>query len=81
MGKARRFEKKKPRIRPKKSGGVRRRREKVQKNRLIALGMPEEKAKKLNQRQVKDLLKVPKVTARRIAKAKDKAAEKANAPA
>lgn len=45
--------------RPKKSGCDRRRREKVQKKRVLALGMSEAAVAKLNPRQIKDILKRP----------------------
>ena len=49
----------KPFRRPKKSGTERRRREKVQRNRLLALGLPEASVSKLNAKQVRTLLKRP----------------------
>ncbi len=58
MGTGRRFRKKHLR-RPVKSGTDRRRRDKVQKKRLIALGVPADRVAKMNARQIKDLLKYP----------------------
>jgi hypothetical protein len=51
---------KKPVTRPRKSGAVRRRRELVQRRRLLALGMSEEKVAKLNASEIRELLKRPK---------------------
>ena len=50
---------KKPATRPRKSGGERRRRELVQRRRLIGLGVAETAVKSMNPREVKDLLKRP----------------------
>jgi hypothetical protein len=58
MGTGRKF-RKKPMVRPKKTGRERRRRDKTQKKRLVALGVPETKVEKMTSRQVKDLLKRP----------------------
>lgn len=58
MGSGRTFNKA-PVTRPKKSGGDRRRRDLVQKKRLIALGMPEELVVKMTTREIKDHLKRP----------------------
>jgi hypothetical protein len=58
MGRGRRFDKK-PRVRPKKDGCDKKRKEKVQKRRLVALGMPEDLAARLNPKQVRDFLKYP----------------------
>ena len=49
----------KPVRRPKKTGKALRRRQKVQRNRLIALGVPEEKVLKLNSFQLRAMLKYP----------------------
>ena len=46
-------------MRPVKKTSDRKRRQKVQRRRLIALGVPEEKVKKLNPLQVRMLLKRP----------------------
>lgn len=46
-------------MRPVKKTGDRKRRQKVQRRRLVALGVPEEKVKKLNPLQVRMLLKRP----------------------
>jgi hypothetical protein len=54
---------KKPATRPVKSARERARRYKVQRARLVALGLDEAKVQKMNMRQVKDLLKRPKATA------------------
>ncbi|MCB1063493.1 MAG: hypothetical protein KDN20_11305 [Verrucomicrobiae bacterium] len=45
--------------RPKKGGAARTRRQSEQKKRLVALGMDESAVKKLNRREVLDLLKRP----------------------
>ncbi|MDD4873045.1 MAG: hypothetical protein PHR77_21030 [Kiritimatiellae bacterium] len=58
MGTGRKFNKK-PKTRPKKDGADRKRKQKVQLRRLIALGMPEEVANKLNPKVVRDILKYP----------------------
>jgi hypothetical protein len=58
MGKARKYNKK-PKTRPKKSTGDKRRREKVQSKRLIALGATEESVKRMNPKRVRDFLKRP----------------------
>lgn len=60
---------KKTMIRPRKSGAEKNRRMKVQRRRLVALGMSEAEVAKMNPRKVKDLLKYPVRTAR-ILKAK-----------
>ena len=49
----------KPVRRPKKSGCDRRRRQKVQKKRLASLGVPEDIIRKLDPKQVRQLLKRP----------------------
>lgn len=49
----------KPVRRPKKTGADRRRREKNQSKRLVALGVPEAKVGKMNTKQIRDLLKRP----------------------
>jgi hypothetical protein len=55
---------KKPKTRPKKKAGDRRRREMNQKRRLVALGLDQDVVAKMNYRQVRDLLKRPaRVTA------------------
>lgn len=48
-----------PRTRPKKNTGDRKRREGVHRKRLMALGVAEEIVKKMNPKQVRDLLKRP----------------------
>lgn len=56
--------------RPVKSAGPKARRQKLQKTRLIALGMSEEKVEKLNTQQVRQFLRHPKkVTAKATATA------------
>lgn len=64
---------KKPRTRPVKSMGETRRRQKVQKLRLIGLGVAEDEAQKLGPDKVRILLKRPeavkKTVARKAAKA------------
>ena len=47
--------------RPKKSGGTKRHRENVQKNRLVSLGVSEEQANKLTPQQVRTILRRPKL--------------------
>ena len=59
---------KKPVSRPRKSGGVRRRRDELHKKRLIELGMPEEKIKHLTSKEIRTFLKTPKQTAAKLAK-------------
>jgi len=59
MGRGRTLSKK-PVTRPRKSAGERRRRDMVQKKRLVALGMAPEAVEKLTSRKVKDLLNRPK---------------------
>jgi hypothetical protein len=49
----------KPVRRPKKIGADLRRREKAQRKRLKALGVPEERLRKLNSKQVRELLRRP----------------------
>ncbi len=50
---------KKPRTRPVKSAGERRRRERVQRRRLVGLGVPPEAVDKMNAGQVREALKRP----------------------
>ena len=53
-----------PRTRPRKTPSERRRREKVQRQRLVALGMDEECVVKLTSKDLRELLRKPaKVTA------------------
>jgi hypothetical protein len=59
MGVGWRFQKKGLR-RPKKSGGNKRRREKLHRKRLVALGVPEEKVNKMGPVNVRKLLRKPK---------------------
>ncbi len=70
---------KKPRTRPVKSAGARRRRQKVQKARLIGLGVDAVEAQKMGPKKVRDMLKRPaivkKVVARKAAKAVAAAAD------
>lgn len=73
MGRGRRFDSK-PRSRKKKTGCERRRRDRVQKKRLIGLGMPADLVEKMNTRQVKDLLKYPAKLAHKKADAAEAAA-------
>ena len=47
-------------VRPKKTGTAKRQRIKVQFNRLVALGVPEEAAKRMTPKEIRDLLKRPK---------------------
>jgi len=58
MGTGRKFNKK-PVTRPKKKPLERRRRDKIQKNRLIALGVSEENVRQMNTKEVRTLLKKP----------------------
>ena len=60
---------KKPVSRPRKSGGVRKRRDEIHKKRLMELGMPEEKIKHLTSKEIRTLLKTPVKTAAMLAKA------------
>jgi len=59
MGRSRTLSKK-PMTRPKKSAAERRRRDRDQQKRLVALGVAPEAVAKMNSREVKDLLKRPK---------------------
>lgn len=65
MGTGRTYNKQ-PLTRPKKSPGERKRRLKVQRKRLVDLGMAEEVVVKMTSREIKDLLKRPKQTAARL---------------
>lgn len=47
-----------------------RRREKLQRNRLLALGVPENKVKKLNTKQVREMLQRPAAVKKLMAAAK-----------
>ncbi|MDI6775338.1 MAG: hypothetical protein QME60_08125 [Verrucomicrobiota bacterium] len=67
MGTGRTFHKR-PKTRPKKNPSDRRRKQKSQKKRLLALGMSEEAVRRLTSRQVLDLLKRPSEIAGRPAK-------------
>ncbi len=67
MGTGRKFNKK-PDTRPRKSGGVRRRRDELHEKRLIALGMSEEKIKHLTSKEIRILLQRPLKTAAMLAK-------------
>ncbi len=58
MGTGRKF-RKHPRMRVKKNPSDRRRREKIQRNRLIARGMDPEVVRRLTTRHVRELLKRP----------------------
>jgi hypothetical protein len=53
--------------RPVKKASDQRRRRKVQFRRLVALGVPEDKVRKLNPRQIRELLKRPAKIARQPA--------------
>lgn len=55
--------------RPKKTGAARRKRIRDQKRRLVALGAPEAAVAKMNQSDVRELLKRPVRTAKLYAKA------------
>jgi hypothetical protein len=65
---------KKPRTRPTKSEGDRRRREKTQLKRLVALGVDAEKAAKMTAGAVRQALKRPAAVKKAVAKAAEKAA-------
>jgi len=56
--------------RPKKSVAERKRRVKVQRSRLVALGMDEEAVKRLDNKQLRELLRSPKKTTARLSAAK-----------
>ena len=58
---------KKPRTRPVKSVGARRRRHLVQKRRLIALGVAEDVVGKLNIKEARDILKRPALIEKAVA--------------
>ena len=60
---------KKPRTRPVKSEGDRKRREKTQLKRLVALGVSEEEASKMNAGAVREALKRPAKVKAAVAKA------------
>lgn len=60
---------KKPRTRPVKSEGDKRRREKTQLKRLVSLGVPEEEAKKMNAGAVRTALKRPALIKKAVAAA------------
>lgn len=53
--------------RKRKSAAGKRRRAKVQKKRVLALGVPAAKADKMNTKQIRTLLRHPKKTAKRFA--------------
>ena len=55
-------------FRPVKGASDKKRREKVQRKRLIGLGMSEEKVKKLDASQVRQLIKAPKKLQKKLAK-------------
>ncbi len=59
---------KKPATRPVKSVGERRRRDAVQRKRLVALGMDEATVAKLNAVQIRDFLRTPAKTKAEFAK-------------
>jgi hypothetical protein len=59
---------KKPATRPVKSAGARRRRDSVQRKRLVALGMDEATVAKLNAVQIRDYLRNPVKTKAACAK-------------
>ncbi len=58
----------KNRKRPRKNPSQRAKRVQTQKNRLVALGMPEEKAAKLNDKEVRAALRKPKAVEAAAAK-------------
>jgi hypothetical protein len=55
-------------FRPVKGMSDKKRREKVQRKRLIGLGMSEEKVKKLDAAQVRQLIKAPKKLQKKLAR-------------
>ena len=59
----------KSRMRPSKSEAQRRRRLKVQRARLVALGVPAETLEKMQNVEIRALLRRPKVTAKKFAPA------------
>lgn len=59
---------KKPATRPVKSVGARRRRDAVQRKRLVSLGMDEAAVSKLNAVQIRDYLRTPNKTKAEFAK-------------
>jgi hypothetical protein len=66
MGTGRKFAKK-PRTRPKKKASERRRRQRLHKKRLIALGVPEAKVSKMDPDVARALLRRPALAARKVA--------------
>ena len=58
MGTGRKYQKK-PVTRPKKTGKARRRRNKVQRDRLLGLGVSEQSVTAMNQKQIRDALRRP----------------------
>lgn len=58
MGTGRKYQKK-PMTRPRKSGKARRRRHKVQRDRLLGLGVSEQSLTAMNQKQVREALRCP----------------------
>ena len=59
-----------PRERKKKGAGDRKRRVKVQRKRLVALGMDEQTVRRMTSKGVRDLLKRPVKTAAHLARVK-----------
>lgn len=60
MATVQRSKRKKPMRRPRKSEALKRRRAKLHRKRLVALGLPEEKVAKLNSKEMRSLLLRPK---------------------
>jgi len=65
---------KKPRTRPVKSEGARRRRQKVQKKRLIALGVEAVDANAMGPRKIRDMLKRPAAVRKAVVRKADRVA-------
>ena len=70
---------KKPRTRPVKSAGAKRRRQKVQQKRLVTLGVGEDEARKMGPRKVRDMLKRPAAVKKAVASRAAKTAAAAEA--
>lgn len=58
-------------VRPKKTGAAKRARIKVQRRRVIELGVPTEMAEKLNPKELRTLLRTPVITAQAFAELAD----------
>ena len=69
---------KKPRTRPVKSAGAKRRRQKVQQKRLVMLGVGEDEVSKMGPREVRDMLKRPAAVKKDLARKAARAAAAAS---